>query len=262
MLPLSTDCLLVELGAAEVTVTRVRKGWRAAAAAPVRINGNNSLGWESQLETLGRWFDDEKCLASSVEFVLLDHFVHYACLPWSDSVTAAAERVMYAQACFESLYGTSSKDWTIHVDQGEYGKAALACAIDRGLIPAVRAFCLTRRLRLQSLRPGLMDVFNRHRRLLREDAILVTIEQTRCVIACISGSEWQSVRSTSYADDNAGLSILISRERVLQGLGANTNAFVDARNEEAARAISELENFTVLPLIQHNKAGAQPKEAT
>jgi hypothetical protein len=253
VLPLSTKRLRVELRTDHVLAVRVGRGWPGEAPEAERIvctAAASGAGWRSHVQTLGQWLDQEKVAAMDVTFGLSDHFVRYAHIPWSDHVKTAAELAALGCATFEALYGKMAAEWEVRVDVNEHGKTGLACAIERGLLQALRELCGMRRLHLAGLRPHFMDVFNLHRRQIGGDGVLMVIESDRCVLASFEGENWRSVRSLPCGPEGAAmLATLIERERLLQGVSAQAPTYFDSVDGAFLTAARSLDKVVVLARV-------------
>jgi hypothetical protein len=136
--------------------------------------------------------------------VLSNHFVRYALLPWSDSLDTPEEEEAFARHQFTRIYGERAAAWTFRCSEGAAGDARLASAIDTELLEKLRATFAQPPVRLVSVQPELMAVYNRHRKAVpAEGAWLVLLEPGRACIALRGPQGWLAVRNARLQADDA-----------------------------------------------------------
>lgn len=136
--------------------------------------------------------------------VLSNHFVRYALLPWSDSLDTAEEEEAFARHQFTRIYGERAAGWSFRCSEGAAGDARLAGAIDTELLDKLRATFARPPVRLVSVQPELMAVYNRHRKAVpAAGAWLVLLEPGRACIALRGPQGWLAVRNTRLQADDA-----------------------------------------------------------
>lgn len=132
--------------------------------------------------------------------VLSNRLVRYALVPFDPAVSGAGEEAALARFHFVRIHGERAKAWDIRLGEA-HGAARLACAVDAGLVDALRA-CFAGKARLVSIQPYLMAAFNRVRaRLERAPAWLAMLERGRACLALASCDGWHAVQSLRLAKD-------------------------------------------------------------
>lgn len=191
--------------------------------------------WNSRIEALENWFREHKPTGALADVVLSDHYVKYAHIPWSPTLETPAELQMLASATFEAQFGDAAAAWDVCVDLPKYGRAGLACAIDRSRLAQLQTVCAAHNAELGGVQPYFMLVFNHHRASIGQDAALLVIDNDKCVFASIRGDEWHSIRSLQLPGSDAdGIAVMIQREYLLQGIDQQVHLFVHAKGNAGA----------------------------
>jgi hypothetical protein len=169
------------------------------------------------------WLVENHIRRAEFDVVVTDSFVRYVVIPWSDGIEKPSEVQMLAQLQFEELFGAVSSDWEIVVDMPTYGKAGVACGIESDFRQALQTLCGQYDCRMRTLQPNFMRLFNQARLNIADDAILVAADEGSCVLACLRGREWISVRALrTHGAMEDWLPVLGEREGLLQGLDAES----------------------------------------
>jgi hypothetical protein len=238
----------VHLAPAAITVVTAHRGWRphtpAAVTIPVAVS--TGLAWQDSLAALHTWLEQASIAPAELRVTLADSFVRYALVPWSDEVQHPRERAALARIRFDALYGKPDVDWLIRSDLRDYRQAGIACALDPSLEAAVRALAATHRLRLASLQPLFMDVFNRFRHVIAGDTLLVVAEAGHCVLASRKDGGWHSIRAARLEPGRVGLAQLAPRELLLQGLDGQVPVLLHADGSLDVARLQQVVNLRVL----------------
>lgn len=138
---------------------------------------------------------------SKVTVVLSNHFVRYALIPWSSALGGAAEEEAYIRHHFAKIYGERAKGWALRASPAPGNGPRLASAIDKALVDDLKSFFASRPgVRLVSIQPQLMSVYNRCRNAIPADgAWLVLAEQDRACVGLHDGAAWRAVHSGKEA---------------------------------------------------------------
>lgn len=184
----------------EVRVARQPAFGRGAAAVdsipvvPLPGDGHGIEPWRACTDTVVKALSKAQA-HGAVTAVISDHFVRYILIPWNAGLVADNERLAFARLQFHEVYGALADTWEVSMDQQPAGEASFACAIDRGLLQALRDACLQHGARLAAAVPALADRINRHRGALKGTAFCVaSIESRRMTLAFHDVHGWQSVR--------------------------------------------------------------------
>jgi hypothetical protein len=183
----------VELARAAVWPRRTWRQHSVPSAAPT---------WQVALQTLDAALPAWGARGRAT-VVLSNHWVRYQVLPWRPELTRTSELQQLARLRFEHSFGAAVADWQIHVGDGGWGRATVACAVDAALIDQLR-LCLARHgLRLASLQPLLMAAYNRVRHRLAPDAALAVVEPGRVCLALTHQAHWRDIASRRFGADPA-----------------------------------------------------------
>ncbi|MCC7549125.1 MAG: hypothetical protein IT532_15295 [Burkholderiales bacterium] len=194
-----SERLEVHLHPSSLSIRRTRP-WSnggTVRAVPLAVRGTDAAEvWREPLQALAHLFQESRERGSVLRVILSDHFARYAVVPWSADLVSDAERVAFARLTFAQIFGAASEGWEIALDDALRVQPAIAAAIDRGLLAALRELCGARRMRLASVVPALVRDVNRHRATLREgDFWFARIEPGRLVLALRRSAAWSTVRS-------------------------------------------------------------------
>jgi len=151
------DRLLIGLAPAEMTV-----GKDSVACDPAF----GSEPWQGAISALKALEFKQPC---KVTVVLSNHFVRYAIVPWSSSLSTAAEEDAYIRHHFAKIHGERAKAWGLRASESAADAPRLASAVDQALIDSIRdCFPKGGKARLISVQPRLMSKFNEWRRSIPE----------------------------------------------------------------------------------------------
>lgn len=196
-----TERLHVDLRPDAVTLVRGRRtlfgGQRVTASESFAAMpaASDEAPWRPALAALHAALGDAAGRARAT-VVLSSRFVRHALVPWSDAVADADEAHALARHAFERIYGDAAAAWELRIDPGRPGAPRLASAVDAGLLTALRGTFDAAHIRLDSIQPELMAVYNRQRgRLGRRHAWLALVEPGSLVLALLRRGRWLRVRT-------------------------------------------------------------------
>jgi hypothetical protein len=211
----------IELTPWRVTVSRVATRGVAeirhsAECAPE--HGDGPL-WQAPATALAPLLAEPEWRHARAELVLSNHFVRYAIVPWRDDLGSEAERRAFMRHCFARIYGAPAETWELRVSEMRYGVAAVASAVEPGLLAALRSASGPAALRLVSIDPLLAAAFNRARRQIVAGRYWFAVaEPGRLCSAYIEEGVWRRLRCQPLdADWQHALPRLLTRERLLAG---------------------------------------------
>jgi len=141
---------------------------------------------------------------AAVTIVLSNHFVRYALVPWSDSLSTEQEEEAYVRHHFAKIHGERAKGWALRWSDG------LCSAIDKALLEELKGlFEKNKKAKLASVQPALMAAFNRARGAIPSaGAWLVMAQADRACVALHAQGRWQSVQNA-----RGEAAALLERER-------------------------------------------------
>ncbi|MGZ8983677.1 MAG: hypothetical protein ACXW11_06960 [Methylotenera sp.] len=178
--------------------------------------------------------------------VLSNHFVRYALIPWGNQFSNDSEEQAYVRHCFSVTYGNDADDWALRLSANDHSEMQVASAIDQRLLDGLERVAGVCDLRLTSVQPYLMTVFNQWRRRLTGPMVwFVLAEQGRLCLALLKHGQWCSLRTMKI--DNAWLARLpnlLERELSLSDSGTERGTvflFAPDISEEVALPTSDWE---------------------
>ncbi|HEX4944873.1 MAG TPA: hypothetical protein VFV55_11010 [Usitatibacteraceae bacterium] len=201
------------------------RGVRAEhATSPVEPAADNRA-WRSAIDVLAQGVAQLAERPASVRIVLSNHFVRYAIAPWRDDMRSPAEREGFIRHCFRENYGDAAEGWVIRENPEPYGRASLACAVDRELVDAVRDVFRGTRLSLAAIQPLFMAAFNKYRKALGSTGCFLVYEKGRLCGATYADGEWRSALAVRV-EEGCFNAATIERELLLQGVPEDFPVFL------------------------------------
>lgn len=181
------------------------------------VAGNDDEAWRGAVQALQAALPAHAGRPAHVRVILSNRLVRYALVPWSDALSDAAEETAFARHCFERVHGEASAQWDLRVSAGGDGAPMLASAVDARLLNALREAFAAAGVRLDSIQPSLMAVYNDHRRRLQgRYAWLALLEPGQLCLALLQHGRWMRVRSMRIGPGwRVELALLLAREAYL-----------------------------------------------
>jgi len=180
-----------------------RVAWALSAGVRARIaaNGERSTGspsagdWRGAVDALAATLREQAGRGVELDVVLSARLAHCLVLPWPAEVEDDEEGAVYASHQFRHVFGEAADGWEVRFDAQARGRHRLACGIDRALLAALREAAKTTGVRLASIRPLLVSVFNDWRRAVGPQPTLFFVaEPGRYCGAWLERGEWQALR--------------------------------------------------------------------
>ncbi len=184
----------------------LRVSWRGRTTQSLRVPCEPQPGqaaWTTALAALDQALGDAGARGGAAGVVLSNHFVRYLVLPWQPELNSARELGGLAQLRFKAVYGDAAAAWTVRCSEGGWGQPSVACAVDTELLAALRAALEARGLRLASMQPLLMAVFNDLRRKFAGDAAFAIVEPGRLCLALMQQGAFDAIVSRRTPADAA-----------------------------------------------------------
>jgi hypothetical protein len=202
-----------------VSALRVSRRWKPQVIDKhaVQCSGSASSDWRPCVEALQQAVQELRSQKADATVVFSNHFVRYALVPWSEHLVSEEEKLAWVRHHFIELYGEPAVPVDYRWSEGPPDTPCVATAVDSELLAHIRAVLEPTSLRLRSLQPYLMAVFNRLRRQVRKNPVWIVIPETgRVCVAVISNGQWRTITSTGIGPDwHAELSLLIERRLLL-----------------------------------------------
>lgn len=178
---------------------------------------SSSSSWKGALRALEKALPIHVGHPAHVCVILSSRLVRHVLVPWSDALGDADEELAFARHCFDKVYGEAAAQWELRLSPDRNGVPMLASAVDAGLLCALRDAFDAAEVRLDSIQPNLMAVYNDYRRLLRNrSAWLALVEPGNLVLALRHQGKWVRIRSqridSGWRDE---LKLILEREAYL-----------------------------------------------
>ncbi|MBI3902530.1 MAG: hypothetical protein HY306_06250 [Nitrosomonadales bacterium] len=156
----------------------------------------------------------------SASIVLSDYFLRYAIVDADPTLHGEAEQIAYVKYRFGELYGESADSWELRLDQEYPGAPFFVSSVEGQLIADLRETFAQAHVRLQSIQPCLMRMYNQCRAEFKNrDAWFILFEHDSLCMVWLKNGRPNSVRKIRVADDwLQKLPEIIERETCLSGL--------------------------------------------
>lgn len=204
MSPWRRSVLQVELAPGRVKLVGCERrltlrGWRdrlcEQALARVAAEAADEP-WRGAVEALAGALAGLDPRPACAQVILSSHLVRYALVPWSDALSDEAEELAFARHGFTRIYGEAAAQWVLRVSPGGNRAPLLASAIDAPLFEALQEAFAGAGVRLDSVQPNLMTVYNDYRRRLRGgNGWLAVVEPGTLCLALFHQGRWARIRS-------------------------------------------------------------------
>lgn len=196
------------------------RGLRRRTLAQASIPCEAGLpAWGAPLAALEEVLRQPLWQGAAATVFLSGHLVRYLVLPWDDAIVSPSEQIAYARHRFGQIYGQEAAA-DIRIAPQAAGRSLLASAVEPDLVAAIEAACRRHGIRLASLQPMLMPVFNHiSRRLPKQASALAVVEPSQVCLCLFRDGDWLRIASHRTEDTQAEAVLqLLQRECLLAGL--------------------------------------------
>ena len=217
-----------------VALVRRRRGWGTQPELHSQAECASHTP-QAAVDALNTLLAAPAVTAGDLTLVLSSHFVRYLLVPWQAQIGQPSELATVAGICFDETFGNDSGGREIVVARESAPSGRIAAGLDTSFLHALRTAVGSSRLRLVSVQPYLVSLFNRLRPSLgRRDFVFLVAEPTRSCLLVATGGCWRSLRNTGAAATPQELANLVEREVQLAGLGEQDMppVFVHAPGQE------------------------------
>jgi hypothetical protein len=227
----------------------------AKGSVPCTLQAGSS--WRGALAVLPDALTAAGAANTRVSVLLSNRLMRYAITPNPDSANSREELDGLVRHVFERTHGEAASSWDIRLSDALPGRPALASAVDRELMAALRDAVAASGGQLASIQPYLMAAFNRMHGLSASSGIFVLVEPERlCQLAWKHGG-WSAVQQI-HADSGWPLALhdMLDRMAMSQDLDATRPVRLCAQElNGTAAANGRWQIETVLPALP---AGLSP----
>jgi len=134
--------------------------------------------------------------------VLSGRLTRHVVCPWRAELTDPAERTGYARYRLKQVYGAGVEGWDVMVDAQDYGRAAIAAAVERAPLNRLIAAAAAAGINVVSVQPLLnlaTRAFVKVRRRTPARAVLAAIEPRGLTLAAYDGLDCVAVSTRRLA---------------------------------------------------------------
>jgi len=215
------DQLRIKLSPEMVAMVRLGRGLHpevvARKSVTCAVSSHDGAPWAKVLEGLDALLGTMEGEKIDAVVTLSNHFVRYALVPWNEQITDLGEEQAFIRLCFTQTYGADARQWALRASPAGYGESRVASAIDQGLLEGIERIASAHGVRLMSLQPYLMTMFNQWREELQDaSAWFVVAEPGRLCISQLQQACWHTVRTIKVGDDwQQALQNLLEREYLI-----------------------------------------------
>lgn len=163
---------------------------------------DKAIPWRGALSILPEALRMAQASGMRVTAILSNRLLRYAVVPNPDSARNREELNLLARHAFERAHGDAVVNWDIRLSDAASGQPALASAVDRELIMALRNTIVASGARLISIQPYLMAAFNRFNGGTRiRDGVFVLAEPERLSLLAWKQAGWCGVQQVYATKD-------------------------------------------------------------
>lgn len=226
MLPLWCDELSVVLTPAQVVLMRFGRTFtsrgrvrRIEAKSVVDVappSGGEPI-WDAAIKAVEAELPRILVRKTVVNVILSNHFMRYTLVPWSETLTNAAEEEAYARHCFKQQYGADTEQWDLRLSPDSAGQPQLASAVDMRLLDTLREMFKRNGVKINSIKPRLMAAYNNCCAELQNVNGWFVLYEAGCLcLALLQQGHWINVRTIRIGNDwRDTLALVLERESYL-----------------------------------------------
>lgn len=154
---------------------------------------------------------------SQLHITLASHFIRYVTLPPFLIQLNREEKLAYATATYREIYGAIVDEWEIKLRDTHTGQATIVAAVDKKLLDALKKIAQKYQLKMTSVQPYVMTVFNRLSKAIGQTSgYLVIVECNRLLLIDLENGHCQHLRTFTLGSDwQVELNSILMRERLL-----------------------------------------------
>lgn len=200
------DQLRIKISPEMVAMVRLGRGLRPEVVARNSVAcaslSHDDSPWAKVLDSLEAALGTMEGEKIDAVVTLSNHFVRYALVPWNEQISDPGEEQAFIRLCFTQTYGADAKHWALRASHGGYGETQVASAIDQGLLEGIERIAAAHGVRLVSLQPYFMSMFNQWRDELQGSTVwFVVAEPGRLCISQLQQGCWHTLRTIKVGVD-------------------------------------------------------------
>lgn len=260
MLPLWPNQLLITMGATHIALLH-RTGFRKKTLA-LRELAIETQTTDSEVLILKALAHAIKAMAVPVNtqlyVSLTADLLRYIVLPATSEALVETDKLAYAQAAFQEIYGKEMLGWTIHSDCSAPMQPTLCVAIQQSLLDGLVALANDCNFKLKSVTPFFANAFNRFNKSFhRANGVFVVAENTRLLLATLQEGKCTQMRVHTLAEDlQTQLNACLTRISLLEDTHTH-QAHIYAPTQ-AMSEFKSIHSWQIIPLILSKSPSALP----
>jgi len=181
---------------------------------------HQSFLWQRALGHLDTLFASMKIAPrTQLKVILASDFVRYLSLPAQQVHMSQEEKLAYAVAAYQEVYGSSVDTWDVKLNDSAPRQPTIAAAVDKALLEALKQLAIKYQLKLVSAQPYLMCAFNALASQINHvSGYLAIVELKRLLLVSLQTGKCISMRTFLLGAQWQGdLKSLLERELVMAG---------------------------------------------
>lgn len=251
MLPLWPNQLLVTMGATHIALlhrTGLRK--KTLALRELAVNKETVETEALVLKTLAHGIKAMAVTANTQLFVSLTaDLLRYMVLPATSEALTETDKLAYAQAAFQEVFGKEMLGWTILCDRSAPLQPTLCVAVQQSLLDGLAKLADDGNLTLKSVTPFFTNAFNRFNQTIkRADGVFVVAENTRLLMATLYQGQCTQIRVQTQTDDlQTQLNTFLARISLLEDT-LSRKAHIYAPTQEMSE-FKPIQDWELIPVV-------------
>lgn len=200
---------------------------------------------------------------TTLQIIIANDFVRYLILPQQPISMSPAEQHAYAMAAYRDVYGAVADAWNIKLHDAAPNQATIVAAIDEKLLETLKKVSLKYQLKLLSVQPYLMRVYNSlTKQVSKLNGYLLIVESKRLLLLSILNGQCQNLRTISInvasgRDWQHELKHLLEREQLLGDI-TGKNVVVYAPTQKNTK-LNTIEGWQITRVGQTDRKVATDK---
>ena len=174
--------------------------------------------WQQSCERLESLLEANKNKSNiPINILIGSDLVRFLMLPPQQMMMNSHEKIAYATAAFQEIYGANASNWQIKFDDNAPNQPRIVAAIDKNLITRVNQITSKNHIKINSLQPYVMTAFNESAKHFHQsNTYLAIVEVNRLTLIFLEAGRYQQLRSHVISDDwQADLKKILLRESAL-----------------------------------------------
>jgi len=227
----------------------INSGKKASRVIELKTSMADKSSWSQALAELEK---NAATIASCrVRFILSNHYVRYAVLPWQSDIYLHQDWQSLAENYLRTVHGNVVDDWKVSVAMQGYQNPLIVSAIDNLLVTQLEQLVTQFKWTLESIEPAFMSVLNHYHHKIKNNDCLMMIEPRRTVLAEITKGCLASftIACPPTEQDSMESTKLIKRIRVLNNNKQSTA--IHLFGEQALQPKGVVENMAISSLSEH-----------